>query len=340
MVKFIKEMNQDVVEELERIRERYDEEGDANRERAYRRAIESVMEYPERLKSGKQAMKLKWIGKSIGWRIDKVLGTDTVGPKDEPETPEQPQRPRASDSSSTNTTNTTNTTNEQSKRPKKRTTARKPSVDTPTPRMRAKFVDASPQRSRSRRPSSRQPRASSSLSSLPRETASRLLEAVRNIAMQVSKHSHVVLADSYRRGHQQVSRLVFLITERTLPKSTRRGQEVLRSLIATLRQSGLLKDASYISQQRTNVKGKAHFRSGHQLPIWFICIPACEWPFALLRYTGPHDIWTQLQTAASNKGWRLTEKTLLNGYITVRAMTERDVFRQLNLVYLAPTDRE
>jgi DNA polymerase/3'-5' exonuclease PolX len=128
-----------------------------------------------------------------------------------------------------------------------------------------------------------------------------------------------------------------MMTEKTLPKSTRRGESVMRVVLSTLERSGLLRN---VSRQQTTANGVAHFQAGHQVPVWFICVSASEWPFALLRYTGPHDIWVQLQSAAASKGWRLTEKTLLNGYITVPALTEREVFKHLHLVYLPPTQRE
>ena len=294
-------MNQDIIDDLETLRQRYEDEGDSNRERAYRRAIESIDDHHSPLESGKDAMKLKWVGKGIGWRVDLTLGTDTVGLKEET-TVEQSQK---------------------KKFPKKKKNKDEVS-STVVPRMRVNFVGASSNRtsraSETRRTSeakpqvrkpqvrkqTRKPQVRKSTKKpvpkesllLPRETAEKLLNVVKNIGQKSFPDSHVVLADAYRLGHKNISRLVFLVTEKTIPKSTRRGEKVLYTILNTLTQSRLLRNVAFMSNSRNSAKGEAHFRSGHILPIWFICVPANEWPFALLRFTGPNDIWQQLQSTA------------------------------------------
>lgn len=66
--------NELIIEELQQLEQYYAEKGDDGRSTAYRRAIESIHEYGRPIKSGKQAQSLKWIGKSIGAKIDEVLG--------------------------------------------------------------------------------------------------------------------------------------------------------------------------------------------------------------------------------------------------------------------------
>ena len=47
--------------------------GDFYRERAYRFAIESIDAYPKKIKSGKEARELRFIGPSIEMKIDEIL---------------------------------------------------------------------------------------------------------------------------------------------------------------------------------------------------------------------------------------------------------------------------
>ena len=342
-------MNRAIVSDLERLRSRYDEQGDSNRERAYRNAISSVLECRERLQNGKDAMRLKGIGKGIGWRIDQVLGTDTVGPKDS-------DSPKPKSKQSGKSPSGKIQWPQESKAPKRRTTKQQKcpsSTSTGRPRLRANFVgdrstttnnDSQGRRTRTER----QPKPKSkpkptvraaSPARLPRDIADKLLDIVRRIALQTSSESHVALVDEYRRQLPELTHLVFLITERSLPKSVRRGRGVLQAISEQLQRAGLLVDVHHTAAGTTVVNGKACFRTGHQLPIWFICVPALEWPFALLKYTGPNHIWVQLQLAASAHGFELTEKRLTNGFTPIPARTEREILSLLKVKYIPPQQR-
>ncbi|RHZ80557.1 hypothetical protein Glove_134g214 [Diversispora epigaea] len=69
--------NNNIIRVLNKLAEREKEEKDHHRERAYRAAIKSIKDYPKEITSGKEAQKLKGIGKSISDKIDEILETGT-----------------------------------------------------------------------------------------------------------------------------------------------------------------------------------------------------------------------------------------------------------------------
>jgi len=317
-------MNQDIVNELERLREQYDEFGDAAREKAYSRAIESISKHPKRIMSGKDAMTLKWIGNGIGWRIDQFLGTDTVG-----------------DQEATMTPNETN-------KKKKRTTKKQHAVlegddnEDLVPKMKANFVDT-----RSKRanfvaeeeedvvPSTPKFARESRTAELPRTMASRLLDVIKKIA---HPRAHVSLVDAYRRGYQYIPVLMFLLTDPTQLNSTSGVRQTLALISDQLIRSGILCNAQW-THSGNGLQGYARFRTGHQVPIYFVCVTAMNWPVALLRYTGPTLVWEQMRDAALARGYQLTAAGLFQNQQAVLVRNEKELFKLVNVEYLPPESR-
>lgn len=66
-------MNQKIIEKLEEIADHYSASGDTWRARSYRTAIGVIIDHNEEITSGKDAIKLKGIGKSIADKIDHIL---------------------------------------------------------------------------------------------------------------------------------------------------------------------------------------------------------------------------------------------------------------------------
>lgn len=334
-------MNQDIVNELERLREQYDEFGDVAREKAYSRAIESISKHPKRIMSGKDATSLKWIGDGIGWRIDQFLGTDTVG----------------------ETAATTNDAAPKKKRaPKKKHAILEGDDDdddgggrgeVAIPKMKANFVDTRSKRAnfvtdsppppeiKQRRPERQQPRPQRQPSvvnrseELPREMATQLLGVIKKIAPT----PHISLVDAYRRGYQYIPVLMFLLTDTTQLNSTHSIRHSLSVISDQLIRSGILVNPRW---GNNSLQGYARFRTGHQVPIYFICVSAMNWPVALLRYTGPPLIWEQMQDAAASRGYQLTETGLyqrqnINQPVLVK--NEKELFKLVNVEYLLPEER-
>lgn len=303
-------MNCDIIQELERLRQQYDEEGDNGREQAYSRAINSIRKYNKPIRSGREAMELQGIANGIGWRIDQVLGTETVEGKEHSEKPTK------------------------KKRPSKKLTLANEEQPPHTP-VRVTFCDDDRLQKKIQRPPTQRP-PTPSAKGVSREGAHKLLLVIQNIA----KGAHVVLADEFRRGRHTLSRLVFLFTEKSLPRSTRRSERDMKHVIETLENAKVFNNIS-ISSNAARIDATAVFRSGKSIKCIMLAIPAVEWPFALIRYTGPSETWKQLQKIAESKGYLLTERSLTYQYtgMTEICRTEKDIFERLDIIFIPPEER-
>lgn len=305
-------MNRSIIDRLENIRQKHDEDGDENRERAYQRAIDSVIKYNAPIRSGIDAMALPGIGKGIAWHIDQVLGTNTSDQDPPPKkkrgsalkadsgTPKAPRVPRAP-----------------------RATAAGDNVAIPP--LKVRFSDDAGSRNESQMPATSQ----------SFELSTKLLNAMKDIATQVLDGTHVVLAGEYRRGIQDIKCLTFLVTEKSLPKSIAKSDPVIRRICQTIRTFTNVTSASQPGKFHSIVK----FRSGLSLDCELVAVPATEWPFALIKYTGPASFWRRLQQHAESKGMRLTERGLINGALTEVCRTEADVFSRLGIAFIHPQQR-
>ncbi len=307
-------MNTLIIEELEQLRQHHDDTGDENRALAYQRAIDSISHCSRKIKSGADAMTLKWIGKGIGWRIDQILGTHTVD----------------DDSVATVDIN---------KRKKKK--PEQEDEDVIVPKLRAKFVDEPirkvPVRS-NRELQQQQQQHNQEQPKLTRDDATKILKIVQF----ASSGCHVVLCDSYRRGYSRIPILCFLMThERGIMYAQRGMNNVVNEFVHS---GTILKSGFRTSSDKNKVQGEAQFydnkRTRIVVPIYFVCVAPHSLPFALARYTGPSDIWKQLQQTAFSVGLNLTEdgiQTRQNKNIFVR--DELDLFQLLHVEYLKPEER-
>ena len=324
-------MNRKIVNELERLRQQYDEQGDTGRERAYQKAIESVQAHDQRIESGQDAMHLPGIAKGIGWRIDQVLGTRTV------DNDSKDAQSACKSDSSKKPARKKQVRPTQSLRPMSEVCNDKP----PVRPVRVTFcndgVSASVSGVAFKRPLT--PGVDQSPGCVSRESARKLLQAVQNLVGD----THVVLADQYRRGYREMSRLVFLFTEKTLPKSVRRSERDMKSAISALQEANVLTDVRSIPSDHggQRYEATANFRSPVPVKIGcaLIAVPAAEWPFALARYTGPADTWKRLQSIAESTGRRLTERALISGSVSEICRTEKEIFQRLRLVFIPPEER-
>lgn len=394
-------LNQDIIDELERMKEYYAETGDGTREKAYERAIDSVSNYPSPIRTGKEATKLKWIGKKIGWRIDQVLGTHTVEvdgddgdgggnntvPKHSSKKMKEIESPQARIRASfidvpERSTQSTSTRpralpnqkyreahirrvleNEMGEPDDSERKSATTGVSVAAPRLRATFVDdGGPEEElyNLSRPSPRQRRSEAAAplaaphvrasaqrqgvaATVSRVIAEKFLHLIRHMAARVASEARVALVDTYRRGHQRIPALVFLLTceNRTQTVVDAVAQQLLNiktGLINTVRlglQSG--------QQQPPHWKGSVAFRTDPPaaVPLYLIGIhPEC-WPCALLRYTGPNQVWREMQQFASDRHLRLTERGLFDQHSNQRIplRSERDVFTRINVEYVPPEMR-
>ncbi|GBC08405.1 hypothetical protein RclHR1_08090009 [Rhizophagus clarus] len=70
-------LNKNITDVLKELAKQERAAGDFFRERAYHAAIKSIKAYPKKIESGKEARELKFIGPSIEMKIDEILKTGT-----------------------------------------------------------------------------------------------------------------------------------------------------------------------------------------------------------------------------------------------------------------------
>lgn len=343
-------MNQEIVNELDRLREQYDEYGDDNREKAYRRAVEIITKHPRKIMSGRDAMKLKWIGKGIGWRIDQILGTNTVDDEDDNDAAATPKP----------------------KKRKPRVASSPPQQQLPVvPKMRAKFVEAPPTQKRGTPPGHPSPKGGvraqfvdrqareehrsrgsgganggeSVTKMLSRDIATRFINDIRQLI--APSYSHATLADCYRRGHRMIPRLVMLVTNE---HGTNQANLAATTIIHHLSRNGtLLRSGFRRSRDGSTAQGDVRFRMTSSndyvtIPIFIICVAHNSWPCALARYTGPTDVWQQMKDAAASTGiLQLSEQGLFQlhrgAQTQLFVQDERHLFQLINVEYTPPEQR-
>jgi len=302
-------MNRKIVKGLEQLRKEYDEKGDENRERAYGNAIESVLNHDNKITTGREAMELSGIGIGIGWRIDNILGTDTVQEGDPPPKKKKPG-PKPGPKKKT-------PTGDPKLRPKRMNT--RPKIDP----IKIKFID-----------DGKRLHHTDNGRGISRSKAESLLNAVRN---ECSQDTHVVLADTYRRGYEDIEELCFLLTNKIFPKSIQKTEKMIQHILYNTSLSNLFEG---IQHSRSGVTiGKLKLKNGKRIPVKMVAVPASEWCFSLLCHTGPRPFWESMQRRAQTQGLNLSTKGLSTGYIMEDCKTERDIFARLDVEYVAPNYR-
>ena len=301
--------NHEIMEELKRMKAFYQENGDGNREMAYERALQSVARCRRRITSGKDAMRLKWIGKGIGWRIDQILGTETV----------------------------------EEEEPKKATNSRKRKIakvskDEEPIKLKAQFVEDGGRPHRTQRNARRNGNVRPA-QGFARYRAAKLLAFVQDIARQTNAKSHVALAGEYRRGHSSLKRVCFLLTDKTFPSDTRKSRSTLRQVLSTLRKHRMIQRVN-VDASGVSASADAIFKGCH-VTLSFLCVPAVSWPTMLLKMTGPSTFWKKLQQAAHKRGFTLRSSGIIDRKgRAVSLHSEKDVFSVLGINYISVSDRE
>ena len=71
-------MNIDIITKLNELIKKIQSDGNTQRLRAYRKALTALKSHDEEILSGKDAIKIKYIGKSVAEKIDEILNTGSL----------------------------------------------------------------------------------------------------------------------------------------------------------------------------------------------------------------------------------------------------------------------
>merc|ERR1719329_1545363 len=154
----------------------------------------------------------------------------------------------------------------------------------------------------------------------------------------------LVVCGSYRRGRPQSGDIDALITMPAFTTSSREanaGGKILRGFVESLREAAYVTGdlaagvTKYMGVCRLPGEGRRHRR------LDIRCMPADQYHFATLYFTGSAALSVRLRLKAIDLGMTLNEYSCENKAFgkSVSATSEKDIFDALGVEYLLPTER-
>lgn len=144
----------------------------------------------------------------------------------------------------------------------------------------------------------------------------------------------VELCGSFRRGCKTSGDIDCLITHETKQITS----DLFPEIIQDLQRRKLLLEDTFMTGKNTYM---GFIQLNQRTPVRHIdikIVSKAHWSSTLLHFTGPADFNIHMSTLAKQNGGHLNEKGL---YIGSRHITmEKDIFRELNLPYLEPEERQ
>lgn len=136
------------------------------------------------------------------------------------------------------------------------------------------------------------------------------------------------------------------VTQAEFAGSLRRHKETVRDIdiIATTDNPDKLHEVFRNMGDRTAVEGDHKFRIfKDDMQIDLLIVPADEYFFSLLYFTGSKEANIKMRQKAKAKGWKLSEKELVEldtGKPVVEGRSEEEIFEVMGWPYLPPELRE
>lgn len=188
---------------------------------------------------------------------------------------------------------------------------------------------------------------------MQREEVAEIEAKVREIAEGIDSGLEVVTCGSYRRGKPTCGDIDVLITH----PDGRSHKGVFETFLERSHASGFLTDdlsvhhesaggsCKYLGVCKLEGEGRKHRR------IDIMLVPYCEFPLALVHFTGSGHMNRSMRSKADKMGMSLSEHALCTGVIRKNGVKifdgtplpvtcERDVFRYLQLEYKEPHERD
>ena len=310
-------INQVIVNYLRKLSQTYREANDVYRSRAYSRAAIVIEKHPHQIKSGKDAQKIKGIGRGIGGKIDEIINTGKLSIVDE---------------------------NEVTELGKSQVIQQFLKIFGAGPVTAKKWYDM-------------EYRTLDDLATkatltkqhqigllyyddlqlkIPRYEVTEIGDKVKTLVSSISNNLYIEICGSYRRGVKMLGDIDILITRRQL----RSPKGYMKDIIKVLKEERLLVadlsmgDDKYMGICRIELKSPAR-------RIDIRMIPRESWICALLYFTGSAELNKKMRLRAMELGFKLSEHGLfeLRTSISRKINSEKMVFDILGMKYLDPTAR-
>lgn len=190
---------------------------------------------------------------------------------------------------------------------------------------------------------------------IPRREIDKIAIYLEKNANTIDKDFHSIICGSYRRGKKtsgDIDVLFFnhnVVTgDQLLHPQKYKLQPHLKLLIEKLKTNGFLLDDLTHKNYDRKYMGFCKYKSNPVRRIDIRYVPYKSLATAMLYFTGPYELNTEMRTAAKKRGLILNEyglykidKTKKNNIgESLNVTTENDIFKILGMDYLTPQERE
>ena len=111
----------------------------------------------------------------------------------------------------------------------------------------------------------------------------------------------------------------------------------LRDAVGVLISYGLVTDVLALDTKK--FMGVARCRGEDPFRLDIFMVDAENWWPALVTHTGPKDLNTTMRTKAASMDMKLSDQGLSKGTRKIKIVSEKDLFKKLNMTYIAPIER-
>lgn len=166
------------------------------------------------------------------------------------------------------------------------------------------------------------------------EIVKKITVILRKINNNKKWKARMRVCGSYRRQSETCGDMDILLCEND-------GRLIMEELVKQMTKSGLL--IENLGLGPTKYMGITRTSTGTAFRIDMEVIEPCEWPFALLYFTGSGQFNEKQRLKAKKMGYRLSEHGLKDteiGSYVQGIKNERDIFEFLKMKYIAPHKRK
>jgi DNA polymerase/3'-5' exonuclease PolX len=311
------EANQQMIEVLKAIADIERVKGDTFRHRAYINAIRSIKDYSKEITSGKEALELEGIGKSIAAKIDELIETGQVKKLIKLEKdPLIKSRKIFQNISGFGPRKVNEIMKQKIKNIKQLKKAiKKDDISlNDHQKLGLKYYKATQER-------------------IPYKEIEKFEEKLKKLSKKLSSKNKLQITGSFRRKRPDSGDIDVLLT------NSKNIPELLINFIDLLKNEGIL--IADISKGKNKYMGFGKTtKNGKIRRIDILVIPYEEYAPALLYFTGSKRLNLSMRELAKKKGYLLNEKGLYKNKKLVKTKKEKDIFEKLGMKYLKPKDRE
>lgn len=181
---------------------------------------------------------------------------------------------------------------------------------------------------------------------IPHDEMKRMEKYIQNMAKQISKKLAVKICGSFRREKPFSNDIDCMLTHPTIKTNDdlENKRNYLQDFIEILKEDMFIIDALTGEDVKTKFMGFCRFNK--KLPVRRIdirYIPMESYYPALLYFTGSGAFNQRMRQDAKKIGYKLNEyglfKKIGSEYKNIKVNSEEDIFKKLNMEYVAPKDR-